>query len=76
MKKMTFEEILPEVKKGAKVIREGWSGLELYVVLVSGDEFDGCPVTPYFLIKTSDEGVSSFAPIVCDILADDWVIVK
>ena len=23
---MTFEEILPEVKKGAKVIREGWSG--------------------------------------------------
>ena len=25
---MTFEEILPEVKKGAKVIREGWSGFE------------------------------------------------
>ena len=76
MKKMTFEEILPEVKKGAKVIREGWSGFVLYVVLVSGDEFDGCPVTPYFLIKTSDEGFSSFAPTVCDILADDWVIVK
>ena len=52
---MTFEEILPALKKGNKVIRKGWSGFELYVVLVSGEEFDGCPVTPYFLIKTSDE---------------------
>ncbi|WP_316481640.1 MW1434 family type I TA system toxin, partial [Enterococcus faecium] len=30
---MTFEEILPELKKGAKIIRKGWSGFELYVVL-------------------------------------------
>ena len=37
---MTFEEILPELKKGAKIIRKGWSGFELYVVLVSDDEFD------------------------------------
>ncbi len=73
---MTFEEILPELKKGAKIIRKGWSGFELYVVLVSDDEFDVCPVTPYLLIKTSDEGFSSFAPTVCDILADDWAIVE
>ncbi|WP_086284232.1 DUF2829 domain-containing protein, partial [Candidatus Enterococcus wittei] len=56
--------------------RKGWSGFELYVTLVSGEVFDGCPVTPYFLIKTSDEGFSSFAPTVCDILADDWEIVE
>ena len=31
---MTFEEILPALKKGNKVIRKGWSGFELYVVLV------------------------------------------
>ena len=73
---MTFEEILPALKKGNKVIRKGWSGFELYVVLVSGEEFDGCPVTHYFLIKTSDEGFSSFAPTVCDILAEDWIIVE
>ncbi|PHL20125.1 Thoeris anti-defense Tad2 family protein, partial [Enterococcus faecium] len=30
----------------------------------------------YLLIKTSDEGFSSFAPTVCDILADDWAIVE
>ena len=73
---MTFEEVLPELKKGAKIIRKGWSGFELYVTLAEGQVFDGSPVTPYFLIKTSDEGFSSFAPTVCDILADDWMIVE
>lgn len=72
---MTFEKILPELKTGKKVIRKGWGGFELYVTLVSGETYDDCPVTDYFLIKTSDEGFSSFAPTVCDILADDWEIV-
>ena len=73
---LTFEEILPELKKGAKINREGWGGFELYVTLVEGEVFDGAPVTPYFLIKTADEGFSSFAPTVCDILAEDWKIVE
>ncbi|HIX71237.1 MAG TPA: DUF2829 domain-containing protein, partial [Candidatus Enterococcus stercoravium] len=47
-----------------------------YVTLVSGEVYDGAPVTPYLLIKTSDEGFSSFAPTVCDILAADWAIVQ
>lgn len=73
---MTFETILPELKQGKKIIRKGWSGYELYVILVENQQFDDCPVTPYMLIKTSDEGFSSFAPTVCDILADDWEIVE
>lgn len=73
---MTFEEILPKLKQGAHIIREGWGGYELYVTLVSGQSYDQSPVTPYFLIKTADEGFSSFAPTVCDILADDWKIVE
>lgn len=72
---MTFEEVLPKLKNGGKIIREGWGGFELYVTLVNDDVFDNCPVTPYFLIKTSDEGFSSFAPTVCDILATDWKVV-
>ncbi|OJG99924.1 methionyl-tRNA synthetase [Enterococcus termitis] len=32
-------------------------------------------VTPYFLIKTSDEGYSMFSPTPCDVLATDWKIV-
>lgn len=73
---MSFEEILPKLKQGAKIIRTGWSGFELYVTLVEDEVFDGSPVTPYFLIKTADEGFSSFAPTVCDILANDWKIVE
>ncbi|AZP03195.1 DUF2829 domain-containing protein [Jeotgalibaca ciconiae] len=73
---MTFEEVLPKLKNGEKIIRNGWSGTEEFVILVSNDTFEGIPVTPYLLIKTSDEGFSSFAPAVCDILADDWKIVK
>ena len=73
---MTFEEILPHLKKGEQIIRKGWSGFELYVTLVEEQTYDGAPVTPYFLIKTADEGFSSFAPTVCDILANDWAIVK
>lgn len=73
---MTFEEVLPRLKDGKKIIRQGWSGFEEYVVLVSDDTFQGLPVTPHLLIKTSDEGFSSFAPAVCDILANDWMIVE
>lgn len=73
---MTFEEILPKLKAGAKIIREGWGGFELYVTLVEDEVYDNAPVTPYFLIKTADEGFSSFAPTVCDILANDWKIVE
>lgn len=73
---MTFEEILPLLKKGAKIIRKNWSGTEEYVVLVAEDTFENLPVTPYLLIKTSDEGFSSFAPTVCDILAEDWQVVE
>lgn len=52
---MTFEAILPELKAGAKILRKGWSGYELYVTLVAGETFEGAPVTPYLLIKTSDQ---------------------
>jgi hypothetical protein len=73
---MTFEEILPAFKAGAKIIREGWGGFELYVTIVKEDTFENLPVTPYMLIKTADEGFSSFAPTVCDLLAEDWKIVE
>lgn len=73
---MIFEEILLELKKGVKIICKGWSGFEFYVVFVFDDEFDGCLVMFYLLIKISDEGFFSFVFIVCDILVDDWVIVE
>ncbi|PXY51717.1 DUF2829 domain-containing protein, partial [Virgibacillus profundi] len=53
---MTFEEILPQVKAGKKVIRQGWGGPELYVKLVGETEHDGERLNPYFLINVEGEG--------------------
>ncbi|MCJ0931481.1 DUF2829 domain-containing protein [Virgibacillus halodenitrificans] len=73
---MTFEEILPQVKAGKKVIRQGWGGPELYVKLVGETEHDGERLNPYFLINVEGEGYTMFSPTVCDILAEDWQIVE
>ncbi|GGC86564.1 DUF2829 domain-containing protein [Enterococcus wangshanyuanii] len=75
---MTFEEVLPQIKKGAKAVRTGWSEFELYIELrdeIGTSDGSFLQVTPYFLIKTSDEGYSMFSPTPCDVLADDWKIV-
>ena len=67
---MTFEKILPILKQGGKAIRQQWNGDEEFVIVVENQTFAGVPVTPYMLIKTTSEGYSSFAPTVCDVLAD------
>lgn len=73
---MGFEDILRELKNGKKVIREGWGGAELYVKLVSEGVHDGETLNPYFLINVRGEGYTMFTPTVCDLLAEDWVIVQ
>lgn len=74
-KKMTFEQILPKLREGAFIIRDGWGGAEEYVKLFDPKEFEGQAITPYFLISVAGEGFSMFQPTVCDILAEDWSIV-
>ncbi|MCT1177066.1 DUF2829 domain-containing protein [Pediococcus pentosaceus] len=72
---MTFEKILPVLKNNGKAIREQWDGDEEFILVVKDQKFNGVPVTPYMLIKMTSEGYSSFAPTVCDVLADDWKVV-
>lgn len=73
---MTFEEILPRLRAGEKVIRSGWGGAELYVKLVGEEMKDGKKLNPYFLIDVEGEGYTMFTPTVCDLLAEDWQVVK
>ncbi|TXL64439.1 DUF2829 domain-containing protein [Cerasibacillus terrae] len=73
---MTFEEVLPLLKSGKKVIRDGWGGAELYVKLVGEGTHDEEKLNPYFLINVEGEGYTMFTPTVCDILAEDWQVVK
>ena len=51
---MTFEEILPQIKAGQKVIRDSWTGSELYIYEVQQPLENGEAVDPYFLIKTKE----------------------
>ncbi|CUS26414.1 hypothetical protein FC70_GL001474 [Paucilactobacillus oligofermentans DSM 15707 = LMG 22743] len=74
---MTFEEVLPKIKAGKKVIRSSWSGSELYIYEVQKPLENGEAVDPYFLIKTRETpSLSMFQPTVCDILASDWEVVE
>lgn len=73
---MTFEDILPKLKAGEKIIRAGWGGAELYVKYVPATELDGLKMNPYFAINVTGESYTMFTPTVCDILADDWVVVQ
>lgn len=73
---MTFEEILPKLRAGEKIIRTGWHGAELYVKLVPETTLEGLSMNPYFVINVTGEGYTMFTPTVCDILAEDWAIVK
>ena len=73
---MIFEEILTRLKAGEKVKRSGWGGAELYVKLVGEGNHDGKKLNPYFLIDVKGEGYTMFTPTVCDLLAEDWIIVE
>lgn len=69
---MKFEEILPQLRQGAKFVRQGWGGAENYIKYIPAHELEGEPMTPYFVIHVKGEGYSMFQPTVCDILAHDW----
>lgn len=73
---MTFEEILPKIKDGEKVIRTGFSGAEEYIKLKEERDLDGSHMNPFFVIQVEGEGLSMFQPAVCDLLADDWEVVE
>jgi len=78
--KMTFEEILPVLKKGEKAVRANWSSAEKFVKIYDSIELrtgEKLSMTPYFLIyvQGTGEGYSMWSPTPCDVLADDWQLV-
>ncbi|KRM05562.1 MAG: DUF2829 domain-containing protein [Liquorilactobacillus ghanensis] len=74
---MKFEQALPLLRQGKKVVRQTWQGGEEYIFLVTKPVFASQPVNPYFLIKTNETpALSMFQPTSCDLLADDWIEVE
>lgn len=85
---MNFGEALEEIKKGAKVARDGWNGKGMFVFIVPAGRFtaytkaaidiadeDGkINYNPYFAIKNVNGIVSTWVPSVNDCLAEDWFV--
>ena len=73
---MGFDKAIIALKAGEKEVRTGWGGPELFIVQVSGDTYQGETISPYLLIKTTEEpAYSMFQPTSCDVLAEDWQLV-
>ena len=87
---MNFGEALEEIKKGAKVSRDGWNGKGMFVFLVPAGRFSACTkaaidiadedgkvnYNPYFAIKNVNGTVSTWVPSVNDCLAEDWFVMN
>lgn len=77
-KMMGFEGALDAMKRGARVMRYGWSekkGARLAIQRPSGSRGTMSPpfTLPYIYIEYPDGGVAPWTPSPTDLLADDWV---
>ena len=70
---MDFSEALKLLKQGATIRRASWSGHKS-IMLIQPYQTD--LVLPYIAISTKDNKVGVYTAITCDILADDWEIVR
>lgn len=69
---MNFSKALEELKAGKKIVRSQWQSGEKYIYLESSQE----QIHPYFVIVTTETpALSVFQPTICDLLAEDWIVV-
>ncbi|MDO1605491.1 DUF2829 domain-containing protein [Lactobacillus sp. YT155] len=74
---MNFEEALKEMKNGKKITRDGWQSGEVGIFIVNNSQYQGDDIGEYILIETNEQPkYYMFQPTSCDVLADDWRIVK
>ena len=79
-----FEHALISLKKGKRVMREGWNGKGMFIVLVEPVEKptsgfscfingpEPYPTKEFIAMKTADNKVVPWLASQTDILADDW----
>ena len=86
---MPFGLAVEAMKKGCKVARSGWNGVDMFLYLVPGSEFkvnrapllgiypEGTEIKyrPHMDLKTADGTIATWSPSGSDALADDWKIV-
>ena len=70
---MDFSEALKLLKQGKIMRRACWSGYKS-ILLIHAYQTD--LILPYVAISTKDNKVGVYTATTCDILADDWEIVR
>ena len=82
---LTFGEALIFLKHGKTLARKEWKGKGIGVYLYSPNALsmsvdqmkDNSYIMPHFRIWNKDsKTVNSWDPSICDILADDWIILE
>lgn len=71
VKRMDFSRVLQYLKNGAVARRESWSGNKSIFLAKEVDE-----MLPFFCINTKDGHKGVYTATACDLLAEDWMIIK
>lgn len=71
VKHMDFSRILIYLKAGAKARRESWSGNKSIFLDKGTDE-----MLPFICINTKDGHKGVYSVTACDLLAEDWIVIK
>lgn len=70
---MRFEEVLPHLRKGGEIFREGWNGKDMHLEIQMPDESSKMTL-PYIYMKTACDNLVPWLASQTDLLADDWDI--
>ena len=71
VKRMDFSRVLQYLKNSAVARRESWSGNKSIFLAKEVDE-----MLPFFCINTKDGHKGVYTATACDLLAEDWMIIK
>lgn len=71
VKHMDFSRILIYLKAGAKARRESWSGNKSIFLSKGTDD-----MLPFICINTKDGHKGVYTATACDLLAEDWMVIK
>jgi hypothetical protein len=80
---MTFGLAIEAIKKGLHVQRKGWSGKNMWLVLVKSSNYTvdyvrsgSCEICPWIGVKTADDKFIPWLASQSDMLAEDWQVIK
>ncbi len=69
---LTFGGAVEQLKQGARVLRQGWNGKQMFLELV---EPRGA-MLPFITMKTADDKLVPWLASQSDVLAEDWEVLE